>query len=242
MLWCIAGSAYPEFFINMETDRLREQMDQNYWSAAYMVHATLRDWLQPRLTSGMPTADDSTSLEPRHIILTSSVVAFYPIVGYSQYAPAKAALRSLSDTLSQELKLYSGTGKHKSSPGPPVDVRIHTIFPGNILSPGYEIESLTKPAITAKLEEDDKAQTEDEVASVCVKRLQNGEYLITTGFLGSLMRGSAWGGSPRNNRFLDTVMSWITSIAWLFIQPGLDGKVTRWGIEHGQPATEKKVT
>ena len=187
----------------------------NYWSCADMAHAILGKWLHPSTTSDAP----------RHLIFTSSVLAFYPIVGYVPYSPAKAALRSLSDTLNQELKLYSS------------NVKVHTIFPGSILTPGFEEENKTKPAITQLLEKDDPVQTADDVAKKSIKGLENGEYLVTVGFLGAAMRGCAWGGSPRNNWLVDTAMNWVTSIAWPFISWDLDGKVVKYGKEHGHPST-----
>ncbi len=237
IVWCIAGAAYPEMFIQMEATRLQDQLNQNYWTAAYIAHAALREWLRPINSSVGDTQKHHTSQELKHLIFTSSVAAFSPPVGYSAYAPGKAALRSLSDVLSQELKLYHGARRHPSQAGPASEVRIHNIFPGTIHSPGYAQENLTKPGITSKLEETDKGLTEDEVALASLKGLQRGEYLITTGFLGSLMRAPAWGSSPRNNRLIDTLLSWVASIAWLFVQPDLDRQVTRWGEEHGHPST-----
>lgn len=239
-MWCVAGSAYPEFFIDTDIERLREQMDQNYWSAAYMAHAVLSEWLRPRDFSNSQAPNGTRSPEPRHIIFTSSSIAFCSLVGYAPYAPTKAALRSLSDALAQELKLYNGARKHPSRQGPAADVQIHTICPGTILTPGYEQEALTKPAILAKLEEDDTAQTEDEVAALSIKGLEKGEYLITTSFLGRLMKAAAWGGSRRNNWLVDTIISWIANVVWVFIQPDFDRKVTKWGLENGHPATYKR--
>ncbi len=222
----------------MDTDRLREQMDQNYWTAAYMAHATLQEWLQPAGTKDVnQQSKDKASPSPRHLIFTSTVAAFYPPAGYSQYAPPKTALRSLSDTLAQEVRLYNAARAHPTKPGSEADVEIHTVFPGTIFSPGHEQEQLTKPGITVKLEEDEKGQTEDEVAAASVRGLQRGEYLITTTFLASLMRGAAWGGSARNNWVVDTLYTWLASIVWIFAQPDQDGKVVKWGKEHGHPAT-----
>jgi 3-dehydrosphinganine reductase len=225
IVWCAAGTSYPELFLNMDTERLREQMDSNYWSAAYLAHAILKPWLQP------PTGDitkPKIPQPPRHLIFTASVLSFYPIVGYTQYAPAKAALRSLSDSLIQELNLYHPT----VSP----TIRISTIFPATIFSPGYTQENLSKPHVTKQLEEDDGGQTPDEVAAISVRALEKGEYLITTGLLGSAMRGAAWAGSPRNNRVRDTLMAWVTSLAWLFVQPDMDRKVRKYGKKHGHPS------
>ena len=68
------------------------------------------------------------------------------------HAALELAARGLADTLSQEVLLY------------PQDVRVHIVFPGTILSPGFEVEERTKPAITKQLEAADPKQTPDEVA------------------------------------------------------------------------------
>ncbi|KAI9833211.1 MAG: 3-dehydrosphinganine reductase [Phylliscum demangeonii] len=235
VVWCIAGSSYPELFVNIGLEGLRNQMDQNYWSAAYMAQAALKEWLKPRESTNWQEDDGNLLPGPRHLIFTSSVLAFYSMVGYAPYAPTKAALRSLSDGLAQEVQLYSGARRHNANKGPVTDVKIHTVFPGTFFSPGYEQENLTKPAITKKLEEADKGQTEEEVAAISVRGLERGEYLVTTSFLGSLMRACSWGGSPRNSWVLDSVLSWILSIAWFFVQRDLDGKVFKWGQKYGYP-------
>ncbi|KAF5875797.1 putative 3-ketodihydrosphingosine reductase tsc10 protein [Botrytis fragariae] len=157
----------------------------------------------------------------RHLIFTSSVLAFYSVVGYTPYSPTKAAIKSLSDTLYQEVLLY---------PNPP---QIHTIFPGTIASPGLEIENQGKPEITHLLEETDPIQTPDEVARNAIRGLERGEYLITVGWLGSMMRACAWGGSRRGNWVLDTLVTWGTSVVWGFVGMDLDGKVRRWGEAKG---------
>ncbi|KAI9790529.1 MAG: 3-dehydrosphinganine reductase [Peltula sp. TS41687] len=237
IVWCVAGSAYPEFFIDTDVARLREQMDQNYWSTAYIAHAALRDWLRP----GDSSASASDGAEPRHLIFTSSVVTFCSLAGYAPYAPAKAALRSLSDALQQELTLYNASRKHASRQGPAAEVQIHNICPGTILSPGLEQENLTKPAITFKLEEGDTAQTEDEVAAMSIRGLERGEYLITTSFVGSLMRAASWASSPRNNWLRDTLVSWLSNVVWIFVRHDMERKLSRWGAEHGHPAAYKKT-
>src|SRR6185437_6897532 len=99
----------------------------------------------------------------------------YSLVGYASYSPTKAAFKSLSDTLAQEVLLYGE------------DVKIHTIFPGTIQSPGLERENLQKPEITLLLEESDPIQSSEEVARKSIKGLERGEYLITINWLGSLM-------------------------------------------------------
>ncbi|KAI9646401.1 3-dehydrosphinganine reductase [Ciborinia camelliae] len=209
IVWCIAGTSTPGFFLDTTPDKLRTQMDINYWSCADMAHCVLKSWLST------PNAEK----KERHLIFTSSVVAFYSIVGYTPYSPAKAAIKSLSDTLYQEVLAY---------PNPP---HIHTVFPGTIASPGLELENRGKPEITHLLEETDPIQTPDDVARNAIAGLERGEYLVTVGWLGSMMRACAWGGSRRGNWLLDTAVTWGTSVVWMFVGRDLDGKVRRWGEE-----------
>ncbi|KAI9845317.1 MAG: 3-dehydrosphinganine reductase [Sclerophora amabilis] len=232
IVWCLAGSARPGFFIETDVRQLRDGMDQNYWSAAYMAHATLKEWLQLSSSPG-----SSTSQEPRHIVFTSSILAFFSMVGYTSYAPTKSALRSLSDALSQELLAYNGARRKQGAVGPETDVKIHTVFPATIYSPGYEEENITKPTITKKLEESDEGQSEQEVAVASIKGLERGESLVTTTFIGSILRGGALGGSLRNSWVLDTMLSWVASLVWIFFKPDMDRKVFKWGKENGHPAT-----
>jgi 3-dehydrosphinganine reductase len=219
IVWCIAGAAYPKLFLETSTEKMRQQMDVNFWTCVDMSQAILKDWLAPSSPS---------KGQERHLIFTSSVVAFYPVAGYAPYSPGKAAIKSLSDSLAQEVLLYDES------------VKIHTIFPGTISSPGYQKENLTKPEITHILEESDPVQTPDVVASKSIAGLEKGQYLVTVAFLGAVMRSCAWGGSKRNNWLLDTLMTWITSIVWLFVAPDLDGKVKAYGKKHGHPSTFAK--
>lgn len=212
-------------------------MDQNYWSAAYMAHAVLQSWLTP---TPSPPNHTQPPPPPRHLIFTSSVIAFYPFVGYSVYAPAKAALRALSDALAQEILLYNGA-RRRSGQGeaaPAADVRVHSVFPATILTEGYAAENIIKPAVTKKLEEGDKGQTEDEVAVESVRALERGEYLVTTSLIGWAMKGTALGGSARG--LADVLMGWVASIVILFVQWDFNAKVFKWGKERGVPESLDK--
>ncbi|KAI4179812.1 MAG: hypothetical protein L6R41_007630, partial [Letrouitia leprolyta] len=145
ILWCCAGSSYPTLFVEAPVSSFQSQFESNYLSAAYIAHAALQLWLKPS-TKSSETSSSSPLPPPRHLIFTSSVIAFYPFTGYSPYAPAKSALRALTDTLSQELLLYPPT------PARPAVIP-HCIFPATIFGQGYDEENKTKPGITLKLEE-----------------------------------------------------------------------------------------
>lgn len=219
IVWCIAGASTPELFTDMDMSSMRYQMDLNFYGNAEMSHAILREWLAP-------TAP--VEAQPRHLILTSSVVAFYSIPGYASYAPGKYALRGLADTLSQEVLLY------------PQNVKVHVVYPGTILSPGFVTENITKPEITKIIEESDPKQTPDEVARASIRGLENGDYFVTVAWLGTLMRWGAMGGSFRNNWLFDILGAWLVQIIWIFVQPDIHGKIRKYGKQHGHPSTYKK--
>ena len=68
----------------------------------------------------------------------------------------------LAECLRSEFQLY--------------DISIHAYFPGTILSPGYEEENKTKPAVTKKLEGGDTdGQTPEQCARGLLRGAQDGQ-------------------------------------------------------------------
>ena len=198
-------------------------MDDSYFTSVYMSHAILNAWLRD---ASSPTA------EPRHLIFTASFLSFFPVTGYASYSPSKAALRCLSDTLSQEMNLYANT---------PTNVRVHTVFPATIFTESFEEEQKVKADVTKMIEEGDEGQTPDEVARLCIEGLERGEELVTTTFLTRIAMAGMLGGSLRNGwALLDTLLSWLMSIVTVFIRLDLDRKVRRWGRENGSSGMKKQ--
>lgn len=222
-----AGQCIPGFFASSSVETLRDQMETLYWSCTYMAHATLQAWTKPFSKDVQHRYQD----KPRHLIFTSSVLAFLPLAGYAPYNPAKAAMRTLADTLNQEVQVYNGTRLH-SEPGPAAEIKIHAVYPMGIQSPGYENEQKTKPALTQKLEEDDKPQMPDDLAKIIISELEAGKYAVTASFIGHVMRGWAAGGSQRVG-IMDYLWNWLGSIIVLFIVPEYMGKCWKWGKEKG---------
>jgi len=229
IVWANAGASSPSLFLDASVETLRAQMDLNYWAAAYLARATLQAWL----VAPSPTVPKST--HARHFVMTSSTIAFCGLAGYAPYAPGKAALRSLHDCLASEINLYNGANSTAGSRVP--QVKVHTVFPGTILTKGYEAENETKHPVTSLLEEADagSAQTEDQVAIAAVAELEKGRSIVTTSMLGAAMRASSMQSSPRDRWFVDTVFSWVTSLVWLFVAKDLEGKVWNWGKKNGLP-------
>ena len=220
IVWCMAGGAEPQLFLDASSKTLRSQMDINYWASADMAQAILKEWLAP---------SKARSEKQRHFIFTATTLAFYPIAGYSPYSPCKAAMRSLCDTLAQEILLYSDS------------VKVHTVFPGSIDTPGFAHENVGKPAITKVLEEPDPLQSPEAVATAAISGLESGDYLITTNLLGTIMRASAWGNSVRNNWLIDNILVCIVGFVSYFISADMNGKVRKYGKVNGHPSIYAKA-
>lgn len=204
-------------------------MDSNYFTSAYIAHATLRAWLKPSPKASHPPSSPTTT--PHHLIFTASLLSFFTLAGYAPYSPTKAALRSLSDTLSQEMNLYS-----TSCP-----VRLHTIYPATIFTESYEAENRVKSDLTKKLEEGDAGQTADEVARRSIAGLERGEEMVVTTFMTRLLMSSVLGGTIRNGwAVIDTVLSWVMSLVMVFVRKDMDSKVRRWARENGESGMKRR--
>jgi 3-dehydrosphinganine reductase len=200
IVWQCAGGTKPGYFKDYTSEELETEMSMNYFTTMHTAHCAIRM---------MTAAPLLPAKGRRHLVLTSSVLAFYPIAGYNTYSPAKAAIRSLADGLRQECLLY--------------DIDVHACFPATIYSPGFEEEQKTKPELTKILEGSDEGQTPEAVAMACLKGLQNGEALITTTLMGSAMRASSWGGSPKG--IWDTIFAMALAIVWSVV-----GRVMDWDV------------
>ncbi|KAM3067240.1 hypothetical protein ACMFMG_005394 [Clarireedia jacksonii] len=242
-VWCCAGSSYPTLFIDTPVTQLQAQMESNYLSSAYMAHATLRSWLKPLEERKSDTGHDmligtgkgGATPPARHLIFTASFLAFFSFAGYGAYSPSKSALRSLSDTLSQEMNLYAAAFPN----APPV--RVHTIFPATILTEAYEAESRIKHGLTKALEDGDEGQTPQVVASRSIKALQAGQELITTDLLTGLVKNSMLGGSVRGG-FVSAIINWIMAgimgLVMVFVRGDMDRKARAWGRKFGVSGSE----
>jgi 3-dehydrosphinganine reductase len=241
IVWAIAGISVPGLFIETSTETLRSLMDLNYFAAAYLAHKTLQAWFYP----SKPYPKDATPESPRQFIFTSSAVAFVGLAGYAPYSPAKAAIRALADGLRSEVQLYNAARRNKTAPNgappAPFDVNIHIIFPGTILSPGFENEEKTKHPVTREMEASDPKQTELEAATAAVQGLEAGNFMTPTNWMAKVLRLGALGSSQRDNVVFDTIGAWIVAVVWLIMVPDLNSKVWKWGKKNGMPVFRKNA-
>ena len=239
IVWCCSGSAHPTLFIDTPPDQLQNMMDSNYFSCAYMAHAILNTWLRPAADA---TKDDSQAKKAsprplaRHLVFTGSFVSFYSFAGFTPYAPSKAAIRSLSDSLSQEMNLYAAA--HPSEPR----VRIHTVFPATMPTQGLDEENIVKTELTKSLEEGDQILEPEECARRAIRGLERGEELVATSTIIRLVMTSVMGGSIRGGYLkglVDTLLGWLVLVVMVFIRADMDHKVSKWGREHGSSGSKR---
>ncbi|KAM0323564.1 hypothetical protein ACHAPQ_008642 [Fusarium lateritium] len=204
IVWCCSGSAHPTLFVDTPIEQLQTMMDSNYFSSAYMAHATLNTWLRPAIDGVVKKTSEAKPLAARHIIFTGSFVSLYSFAGFTPYSPSKAAIRSLSDSLSQEMNLYAGA--HPDEPR----VRIHTVFPATMPTKSLDDENRVKTDVTEEL-----------VATSTIIRL------VMTTVMGGAIRGGFWTG------LANTILSWIVMFVMVFIRWDMDVKVRNWGKKHG---------
>jgi 3-dehydrosphinganine reductase len=80
----------------------------------------------------------------------------------------------LAETLRHELLFYG--------------ISVHCHFPGNIDSPGYEVENSMKPAFTRELDGDSETKSPEVVANNLIRGVENGYTFITNEFESQLFR------------------------------------------------------
>lgn len=104
------------------------------------------------------------------------------------------------------------------------------MFPATIFSPGLEEENKQKHPVTHMLEEGDKGQSAEEVARASVRGLEKGQEMVTTEFLGGLMKRGMLG-SSRGRGLWDIVLGAVVNVVFWVVRWDMDGKVRRWGRE-----------
>jgi 3-dehydrosphinganine reductase len=119
-LFMNAGKAQTGYFLDLEPKVFAESMALNYMGCVNCAKAVVPMMVQSK-TKG-------------ELVFIASAAAFASFIGYSAYAPTKAAVRSLSDALRNELKGFG--------------ISVHIAYPPDMDTPGFEEENKTKPKET----------------------------------------------------------------------------------------------
>ncbi|KAG0151718.1 hypothetical protein CROQUDRAFT_712677 [Cronartium quercuum f. sp. fusiforme G11] len=209
---CAGGAAgYLDFFIKLSPEALKSSVDINYWTAVWTAQSAARRMAKEGIHG--------------RIILTSSVIGFFGLPGYSAYAPLKHALRGLTECLRSELQLYK--------------IRVHCYFPATIFSPGFEAEQKSKPELTKILEGPDEGLLPDECAKRLIKGLEAGHCFITSDPIGHLFRTSMRGAAPISNYILDPIFATVATIALPIWRKMTDRQVKQYTATHQKEVVDQ---
>ena len=137
----------PGFFIEQDDSILTQVMNADYWTACWTAKASAR--LMAKQHERFPLG-----ARPK-LVFVGSTLSFLNFAGYACYCPPKAAIRSLADTLRNELQLFG--------------IGVHCFFPGGILSPGFDTENINKPQLTKDIEGSDVPLDPKDVATYLLK-------------------------------------------------------------------------
>lgn len=198
MVVCCAGSSTPKLFTDLTLDELDSGININYKTCVYLIHT-----LVPFMSE-----------KGGDVVIVSSAVAFYSFIGYSQYSPMKSALKSLGDTLRHELT--------------PMGIQVHTVFPGNFDSEGYQEENLTKPSITAEIEGSSYPITVEECSQIVIRGINRNKKYIFTDFISWVLFTFSLGFSPRDYYGLEILTGLIGLIFGRLVDIFHEYLIKRW--------------
>ncbi|PRT55652.1 3-ketodihydrosphingosine reductase TSC10 [Wickerhamiella sorbophila] len=199
IVYCCAGASRPGMFIDLSAEDLAQNMQTVYDTALYFSHAALRV---------MANSPDKLH-KRRQLVYCSSTLAVFPFIGYSAYAPGKAAIRALSDIVRQECLAHN--------------IRVSHIVPGTMATEGYTVEEQTKPAITKKIEGPSPPQSPDNCAKYIMKRLDMGDDTVYTDTVTWILGSSMMGTSPRSGWGI------LQSLVGFFFV--IFGRIVAWSID-----------
>ena len=155
-------------FLHTSADDYGRAMDLNYVGTVRSIKAVVEPMVARRRG---------------HIIVVGSAMSVVGFMGYSSYAPAKHALRGLTDCLRNELVGFN--------------VAVQIAYPPDTETPGFEHENQTKPIETLKMVPVD-IYSAASVAESMLRGAERGLYHLPAPDPGiNLLVSSCSGVSPR---------------------------------------------
>jgi 3-dehydrosphinganine reductase len=150
VLVAAAGQAEPGYFLDIEPDAFRRQMELNYFGTLNSVRAVLPAMIEQARG---------------HVVLLSSVSGLLGVLGYGAYTPTKFAVRGLGEALHSEFRSRG--------------IVTSIVYPPDTDTPGFHRENLTKPPETARLSAGIAPVSADQVANAIVRGIERDRLHVT---------------------------------------------------------------
>lgn len=150
ILVAAAGQAEPGYFLELEPETFRRQMELNYFGVLYSVRAVLPAMVERARG---------------HVVLLSSVSGLLGVFGYGAYTPTKFAVRGLGEALHGEFRSQG--------------IVTSIVYPADTDTPGFHRENLTKPPETARVSAGIAPVPAERVASAIVRGIERDRLYVT---------------------------------------------------------------
>jgi 3-dehydrosphinganine reductase len=145
-----AGSSHPGYFEQLDDAVFRDQMEVDYFGTLYAIRAVVPSMIERGRG---------------HLVTVSSTAGLIGVFGYSAYAPAKFAVRGLTETLRSELA--------------PHGIVVACVYPPDTRTPGLDAENALKPPETERISAAIKPRDADHVAKAIVAGIEKDRLVIT---------------------------------------------------------------
>jgi 3-dehydrosphinganine reductase len=145
-----AGGAHPGYFEQLDDAVFRDQMELDYFGTLHTLRAVVPSMMRRRRG---------------HVVTVASTAALVGVFGYSAYAPAKYAVRGLTETLRGELA--------------PHGIVVACAYPPDTDTPGLARENEHKPIETARISAAIRPRSAVVVATAIVRGIERDRLVIT---------------------------------------------------------------
>jgi 3-dehydrosphinganine reductase len=150
VLVAAAGEAEPGYFLDLEPEAFRRQMELNYFGTLHAVRTVLPAMLEQARG---------------HLVLLSSFGGLIGVFRYGAYTPTKFAVRGLGEALHGE---FSHRG-----------IVTSIVYPPDTDTPGFHRENLTKPEETARISAGVAPVSAEQVATAIVRGIERDRLHVT---------------------------------------------------------------
>ena len=212
VLIACAGAAQPGLFLHTSADDYGRAMELNYVGTVRSIKAVVEPMVARRRG---------------HIIVVGSAMSVVGFMGYSSYAPAKHALRGLTDCLRNELVGFN--------------VAVQIAYPPDTETPGFEHENKSKPIETLKMVPVD-IYSAASVAESMLRGAERGLYHLPAPDPGiNLLVSSCSGVSPRAFPCCEALLAPVVSLIESAVSVYFDMWGRRYARRHDSETLASKV-
>jgi short-subunit dehydrogenase len=148
-----AGIYIPDYFEKQDVEVFERTDRTNYLGSVFTTKAAL-----PYLLKNKKSA----------VVFVSSAAGLKGIFGYASYSPTKAAVLSLAEAISQELKDKG--------------LQVTVLCPPDTETPGHAAELKIRPKECDALSESAGLMTSAEIAEIFVAGFKKGKFMVIGGF------------------------------------------------------------